>query len=243
MKNIDTLEHGGGYFHVHIDGETLDMPDPREKHYQWVLMVLRAEHVPDEYELTMPGWKADVVFERWCAAWDLPAFDDARRLAYLVDNYRASLSSDLLTFSNLDLGELWRARRWQTLLDVIDRLPSHSWYSATVAKDEEHARMIAESIAARGPGAAAEDSGPSLTSWTPEVAVLTDVLDAINQVRYAVVAVQAGKKAGDPPKSSPRPITALARAFKKAENDRRKSAHESLVARVLPRKAPVKSTS
>lgn len=238
MKNIDFLEHGGGQFCIVHNGERFLFPNPAEQHYQWVLMALQAGHIPGTP--AMPGWKADAVFDRWRAAWDLPTFDNARRLAYLVDNYRSALTSDLVTFSRLDLGELWRARRWSTLVDVIDRLPAHSWYSATVSKDEDHARMLAESIAARGPGGAAEESGPSLTSWTPEVAALTDVLDAVNSVRHAVIAVQAGKKAGDPPKPSPRPVTALARAMKKAENDRRKAAHQSLVARVLPHKAPVK---
>jgi len=242
MKSIDLLEHGGGDFRLRLDGYLVDMPDPREMHYQQVLMGLAVGHVrwtPGD----IPEWKRAAIFERWCAAWDLPSFNDARRLAYAVDHYRGALVHDLRVHAGLDLGELWRARKWQTLLDIIDRLPSHSHYTATMANDEEYAAMVAKTMAerkARGEDTA-KDDGPALTSWTPELAMLTNLLDAINGVRYAVVAVQAGKKAGDPPKPARRPQTALERAMRRAEFNRRQAAHEALVARVLPhKKKPVK---
>lgn len=240
MNDIDFLEHGGGHFHLRHHGELIALPDPRTKHYQWVLMALHMKHVPGT-----PGdlneWQRNLVFERWCAAWDLPDFTNARRLAYLVDNYRSAIAYDLHTFAHADVGDLWRARRWTLLLDLLDRLPGHSWYAATVSMDEEHAKMMAESIAARPKAEKGESTGPSLTTWTPEVAVLTNVLDAVRQVQHAVVAVQAPKgKAPEAPKPSPRPVTPLERALKNLEHQRRKSAHESLVARVLPQKAGVK---
>lgn len=235
MKSIDLLEHGGGEFQIRLDGYLIDMPDPREMHYQQVLMSLAVGHVrwtPGN----IPEWKRAAIFERWCAAWDLPDFNDARRLAYLVDHYRAALSWDLRSLASLDLGEMWRDRRWQTLMDAIDRLPAHSHYSAAMANDEEYAKIVADAHAQRkAAGNEPEDKGPALTGWTPEVAALTQVLDAVNQVRYAVVAVQAGKKAGEPPKPARRPVTALERAMRAAEYTRRKAAHESLVARVLPK--------
>lgn len=241
MDGIDFLEHGGGFMHVRHHGDLIALADPRSKHYQWVLMALHLGHVPGT-----PGdiqeWQRALVFERWRAAWDLPDFASARRLAYLVDHYRAAINADLSTFTNFDLGDLWRARRWTLLLDVLDRLPAHSWYAATVSMDEEHAKMMAEAIAAREQaGEKAESKGPSLTTWTPEVAVLTSVLDAVRGVQHAVVAVQSPKgKAPEAPKPSPRPITPLERALKAAEYNRRKAAHESLVARVLPQKKAVK---
>lgn len=241
MNSIDLLEHGGGDFQLRLDGYLIDMPDPRTMHYQEVLLGLSVGHVrwtPGD----IPEWQRALIFERWCAAWDLPSFDNARRLAYLVDHYRSALSYDLTAHAGVDLGNLWRARRWTKLLDLIDHLPSHSHYSAAVMNDEEHAKLLAEAHAKKKKdGGQEEDRGPSLTTWTPEVAVLTQVLDAVNSVRYAVVAVQAGKKAGDPPKPARRPVTALERAMRRAEYNRRKAAHESLVARVLPQKAAVKS--
>lgn len=237
MKNIDFLEHGGGHFYVRHHGELIPLPDPRAMHYQEVLAALALEHAPGT-----PGdlkeWQRRGVFERWCAAWDLPEFRSAQRLAYLVDHYRAAISHDLHVYGNSDLGELWRARRWTLMLDIIDRLPAHSWYAASVSMDEEHARMMAESIAAReAAGEESDSKGPSLTTWTPEVAALTNVLDAVRGVQHAIVAVNSEKgKAPEPPKPSPRPTTPLEKALKRAEFDRRKAKHNALVARVLPHK-------
>lgn len=237
MKSIDLLEHGGELTGVIHAGEHFALPDPRRKHYQWVLMALAVGHVPG-IPGDIPEWKRALVFDRWCAAWNLPTFNNARRLAYLVDHYRAEISSDLATYANLDLGDLWRERRWLLLLDVIDRLPAHSHYSAAASMDEEHVEMVARSIAEANSGDGdSAPSGPPLTTWTPEVAVLTSVLDAVNRVQHAVVAVQAEKgKAPDAPKPMPRPMTPLQKALERAEFRRRKEAHEALVARVLPQK-------
>ena len=245
MKSIDSLEHGGGHFHIRHHGELIAMPDPRAKHFQWVLLALYLGHVPGT-----PGdlneWQRNLVFERWCAAWDLPEFTSARRLAYLVDNYRSAIAYDLQVHAHADLGDLWRARRWTLLLDLLDHLPAHSWYAATVSMDEEHAKMMADSIAAQkaASGSEGESKGPSLTTWTPEVAMLTNILDAVRGVQHAVIAVQSPKgKAPESPKPAPRPVTPLERALKLVEFNRRKAAHESLVARVLPHKAAVKRES
>lgn len=242
MDSLDFLEHGGGGAAIRFRGEIIPLRDPRTMNYQLVLLCLQYEQVPSlPPGVPLDRWRA--VFDHWRAAWDLPEFASARRLTYLVDKYRAALANDLLVHAGLDLGDEWRARRWQRLVDVIDRLPGHSHFSAAIANDEEHAEMAAKAAADRGetrPGAK-EDTGPPLTSWTPEVAALTQVLDAVNQVRYAVIAVQAGKKAGDPPKPARRPQTALERAFRKAEYVRRQTAHEALVARVLPKKSPIKA--
>lgn len=244
MKSIDSLEHGGAGPSVatirHL-GYEIPLDDPREQHYQWVLAALALRVLPS-LPHDIPQWKYDLAFDRWAAAWDLPAFNDARRLAYLVDHYRGPLTHDLLVHAGLDLGEEWRARRWSRLLAVIDRLPGHSHYSAAVSNDKEHAELVAQAIEERkASGEVPEDNGPALTSWTPEVAALTAVLDAVNQVRYAVVAVQHGKKAGEPPKASKRPITALEKASRVAEHKRRQRSHETLVGRLLPRKAAVKA--
>ena len=245
MGDIDFLEHGGATasspFVLRHHGEHIALPNPREHHYQWVLMALAVEHVPGTPG-DIPEWKRRLVFERWRAAWALPVFQQAKRLAYLVDNYRAEISNDLTVHAHLDLGDLWRARRWTLLLDVIDRLPAHSWYAATVSQDEGHAEMMAEAIMAQREANPDSDQkpSPSLTTWTPEVAALTNVLDAVRGVQHAVYAAQHGKKAGEPPKPSPRPVTPLEKALKRAEFERRKAAHESLVARVLPHKAAVK---
>ena len=99
--------------------------------------------------------------------------------------------------------------------------------------------MLAEQLASRDEEER-DDRGPALTTWTPEVGVLTSVLDAVRRVEHAVYAAQHGKKAGEPPKPMPRPQTPLEAALKRAEHNRRKAKHEALVARVLPKKRAVK---
>lgn len=238
MQNIDLIEHGSPGLTVRHQGELLDLPDPRELNYQAVLAILQSGHVPVAAG-DLPLWKDTLIFERWSAAYDLPDFTSAQRLAYLVDHYRSAIVYDLRVFASVDLGELWRARRWRTLLDLIDHLPGHGWYAASVSMDPEHARMMAESMAARrdaGEADAAEDSGPPLVHWTPEYAKLTDILDAIRHLDHTTAAVQVGKAAGPPPEPSPRPITPIQRELKAAEYRRRKQNHETLVARLLPHK-------
>lgn len=239
MNPIDFLEHGGGHFMLRRGGVLIPLPDPREKHYQWVLTALHLRYVPGTPE-DLPWWQVDRVFERWAAAWDLPDFTAARRLAYLVDHYRPAISHDLATRTHHDLGDLWRARRWTLLLDIIDRLPAHSHYASAVSMDEDHARMLAEQIAAM-PEDETGPRGPALTTWTPEVAALTNVFDAVRQVQHAIIAVNSEKgKTPESPKPSPRPHTPLEAALKRADYNRRKAKHEALVARVLPQKAEVK---
>lgn len=243
MKNVDLLEHGGGHFCIRHGGQIIHLPDPTTRNYQWVLGALQLEFVPGTPG-DIPDWKRALVFDRWRAAWDLPDFANAHRLTYLVDHYRAAISHDLTIHAGLDLGELWRARRWTKLLDIIDRLPAHSWYAAAVATDEDHAKMLAESLASRrDSGEEPEKKGPPLVTWTPEVAALHGVWDAVRRVEHAVFAAEHGKKAGDPPKPLPRPVTALEKAMAAAERQRRQAAHEALVARVLPRKKEAKPPS
>ena len=240
MNGIDALEFGGATssnpFRVIHHGDVIVLSDPTREHYQWVLAALKIGHVRGIPE-DIPAWQHDAIFDRWRVAWGLPLFGDARRLAYLVDKHRGALTSDLARYTSSDLGELWRARRWSQLLDIVDRLPAHSHSSAALSNDEEHAKMLAQAIAAR-PKDERDSGGPSLTTWTPEVAMLAKVVDAVQGVRYAVVATQVGKKAGEPPAPESRPETALDRQIKAARFHHRKAAHESLVARVLPQKRP-----
>lgn len=236
MDDIDLLEHGGGGpLRIVCDGERYLLPDPADIEFQRLLLILQERHIPGLPR--MAEWKRRRVFERWAVHYDLPEFQSAHRLAYLVDHYRSGIVYDLRVFANVDLGELWRSRRWRTLLDLIDHLPAHSWYSATVSMDEEYAAMMAEQILARqDAGEEKESSGPSLTTWTPEVSYLARIEDAVRYTAWATFAAQAGKAAGEPPKPGPRPITPLERALKQAEHRKRKAAHEALVARVLPKK-------
>jgi hypothetical protein len=233
-ENLDIAEAAkGGPFVYALDGESRTLPDPAALPFQQVLVALQVETFPDLPR--MPAWLAESLFERWSAHYDLPTFQEAQRLTYLVDRYRSALTYDLRQHLGVDLGELWRARRWRTLLDYIDHLPGHTWYAASVASDPEHAKMLAESIANRPAGDGDEaDPGPPLQTWTPEVAATYMVTDAIRSLEHTVVMANGGK--GEPPAPLSRPNTILDRAIRAAKFAVRQAKHEALAARLLPHK-------
>lgn len=240
MRNIEIVEAAsGGPFVVQSTPPGYAprqhvITDPADLSFMEVLLALKNEHAPLPDDLRAAEWKRALIFERWSAHYDLPDFQSAQRLAYLVDRYRSALVYDLRTLG-VDLGELWRQRRWRTLLDLIDHLPPHSWYSAAVSGDVEHAEMIAESLAARAEEGEQTNEGPSLQSWTPEVAAITRLTDEVRRLHYIIPAVQ-GDKGVKPPEPLPRPHTPLEAAIKRASFNKRMAQHKALAARLLPHK-------
>jgi len=213
-----------------------EIPHPRELSFQQVLAVIGRASLYPMVETQTPR-QDRAAYDAWAANHDLPDFQNAQRLCYLVDHFEAELTYDFRAFlGGTDMAELWRERRWRTMLMLIDRLPAHSWYSAALANDEQHAEMLAKAIAARGDDEDAPSKGPAWNTWTPEVAMLTQVVDAVRSLQHTLVAVNA-EKAPPPPEPLPRPTGALEKAVKIAEFNLRKAKHQALVARVLPHKA------
>ncbi|MER7167028.1 hypothetical protein ABT336_13300 [Micromonospora sp. NPDC000207] len=122
----------------------------------------------------------------------------------------------------LDLGEEWRARRWRRLLNLIDGLPRDSAFVEALTSDDEWAAAVV----ANPP----EERPPSrrMAEWSPQVELLTNLLDAVRENTRVALASAGGKPGQFAP--APRPVTALERVRAR----RRVSKHESLVARVLP---------
>jgi hypothetical protein len=239
MNPLDELEAArGGTFRYRVGGVVYTAPDPVRLSLPVLFQMLQVP-VPVPDDLAMPLWQREALTQRWRAHYDLPEVGQAQRLMYVVNRYRDDLDYDLRTHAGVDLGEWWRARRWRTLLATIDRLPQFSYYAEAVSLDPEHARMIAESLAARRDQNPDEESetGPPLRTWTPEVRLLTDIFDAVRSLQHTTVAINAPRgKAGDGPKPSPRPKSLLAGETKRAEFARRRAAHQSLADRVLGRK-------
>lgn len=243
MENLDILEAAkGGPFVVGwtVDGQprSTTLKDPADIGFMQVLHALQIEHAPG----TPPckDFKRAALFAAWAAHYDLPPIQDAQRLCYLLDHYRSALVYDL-SILGIDIGQLWRSRRWRTALDIIDHLPSHTWYSASVANDEEHAKMIAESIARRqAAGESIDEQGPSMVTWSPEVAAITAVQNEIKSLTYLMQVVNHDSKSAkpEPPKPAPSPKTPLEAAIKRAKYEDRKARHESLALRMLPHKRP-----
>lgn len=87
--------------------------------------------------------------------------------------------------------------------------------------------MLAEAMQSAPKG----EYRPPMSTWSPEVAMLADLIDAVNGVRGVLIA--ANRKQGTPPpdiKPYPRPGTML----EKVRREQRQRRHEELVARVLP---------
>lgn len=226
----------GGPFTYRHRGERRGLPSPLELDTLELRTLLNegVNALPQD----MPRWKAEALFTAWLEHYDLPTSNDAERLVYMVQRWRKALEADLWTHANADLGQLWRARRWRFLLNLIDHLPGHSFTAAATANDEEYAAHLGHAIAEAPEDESDDMKSPPVHRWTPEVAILADLYDTINRMAYAQLCAAVGgpQKAGPAPKPYPRPKTALRRAIEKATYDRKLAKHESLVARMLPHK-------
>jgi hypothetical protein len=104
-----------------------------------------------------------------------------------------------------------------------------------VADDPEHARLLLEAQERSKAQDKPEEWAPPMATWTPEVGLLAEVVDSINQLRITLIAANL-ERGKTPPKfeAYPRPKSALAKVRKLSEYERRKAAHEALVARLIP---------
>jgi len=112
---------------------------------------------------------------------------------------------------------------------VIDHLPASSHYYAAMLNDPEYAQAVIESQdRAKREGREISKSGPSLATWTSEVGVMADIVDALRRVEVAVFAAAGGNPKDPVPYARPR--TALDQARKQKEQ----ADYDALVARMLP---------
>ena len=145
MHSIECLENGREFVPI-VDGEECPLPDPRGMDFQTVLSILEAEDIVDYVRpMRLAEWKRELVFNRWRACYDLPEFDIAYHVTYLVDHFRSEIVADFAPLG-LELGELWRGRKWQTIFDLISGLPSGAATTSALAMDEEHAKIMASQI-------------------------------------------------------------------------------------------------
>lgn len=232
LRDLDLAT--GGHFTYRWSGEDHACADPADLSHEQIIVALYVGIAPGT--VAMPLGRADALFARWVAHFDLPTFEQARRLAYVVERYTDALEYDLQTIAGVDLGQMWRSRQWRRLLNLIDHLPRNCWYSESVANDEEHAKMIAEAMErAKANGEHQPNSGPPMHTWSPEAAILADVVNALRALSVTVAASN-GAKGLKEPAPYPTPKTALDGLQKAAYYERRQAAHQALAARLLPHK-------
>lgn len=106
------------------------------------------------------------------------------------------------------------------VLTLIDRLPSDSHYVSAVADDDD----LAEAVEAH----AAANPAPSMTEWSPMMALLAVIADRL-AVLINVQVARGGGKPG-PVHPYPRPVTAAQRV----REQRRLERHNRLVSLLLP---------
>jgi hypothetical protein len=234
-SNIAALEaaHGGRFRFRHA-GEGYTIPGPESLKIYQILAILEQEHIPGIPN--MPEWKRALVFQRWMAHYDLPDLRSLQRLVTLVERYRPQLEFDLQTVVGVDLTTAWRERRFRFLLNMIDHLPSATWYYEAVMSDPDHIDAIvkAEREAPQDEGDG-KPKAPPFHTWSPELAAITDVLDAVRDVAHTVAQVQSEKKIKQPPRA-PRPVSPLEEARREAAAARRLAKHRALAKRLLPHK-------
>jgi hypothetical protein len=118
------------------------------------------------------------------------------RLVALLERYGEAIQADL-AWRGWDLALLWRQRRWQLLLTLVDHLPGTSHTLSAMADDDELAARLPET----------KPGPPPLESWTPEVDKLTLIADRLGELITAVHNTVAKRRA-KPPRPLPRPQTA-----------------------------------
>ena len=217
-----TYEDGGG---VHKIPAAVDVP------LDLLVSVLRDIYLFAEW-VEAPAMPLGVLVslrDAYCRQQGLPVDpEDLEHLLASLRRFESALEVDLQE-RGLDLLTEIRRRRWRKLLNMIDHLPYSSHYRQEMLNDEEFARAIMERQAKQNTPTRA---GIPVREYTQEVDLLRTLIVAVRALQATVSGALGGKPGHiEPP---PGPITLL----KQMENDVRRTAHESLVARVLPQKAP-----
>lgn len=224
---------------VRHQGAVVCLPDPVDLTHDEILWAIQTGGRSLLPEVRMPWWKIEPVLERWLVHHGLGTAQEVGRLSWLVDKYEGHLTWDLQARAGVDLGALWRGREYHRLLTLIDRIPSNSYYNEALSNDPEHSEMLAKVQADAKDSVNGAEEAPKipLTTWSPEVAALTRLIDAVKGVQYTLAAVNSEKgKAPNPPDPEPRPTTLLQKFTEREERRRRQRNHETLAARLLPHK-------
>lgn len=153
-------------------------------------------------------WKAEHILRLYRRHYGLCTTpDEDRRLFQLLDqdDYRDSIEADLQEIYGVDLGELWRARRWRKLLGMIERLRRSTHFGEATAADEKLAEIVL-----RKERDSKDGELPALrrmSEFTVEAELLSVVADRLAELVQVSVAKRGGRARAVKP--MPRPATAV----------------------------------
>jgi len=136
-----------------------------------------------------------------------------------------------------DAGELWRSRRWRRLLNLIDKLPRNTHYHQAVLADPEHLAMLDRVRSKGDPGPAPL---PPLATWSAEVDMSANVVDAIKHLEDTLLRVNVPREKQNTLKEIawvPRPGRAKESDHSKLSNAEKEIIHRRTVGKLLPHKA------
>jgi hypothetical protein len=121
------------------------------------------------------------------------------------------------------------------MLNLIDNLPVNSKVAEAISLDEQHQKLVRESLAASGKEM--PKYSPPQSLWSMEASLLADLIDAVNALRHVVI-VTGGDGKNKPP--IPEPVKRPRSISEKVEFQARRAAHEKLSDRLLSRRGKVK---
>ena len=105
----------------------------------------------------------------------------------MLVRFGPALRADLQQVYGVDMAQLASDRRWVHLLALIDGLPANSRYVQAMYDDDEWRKMIEDSQDDDSP-----NPPPPLSTWSPEVNMLAQVVDSLAVVTQAIVASSGG---------------------------------------------------
>lgn len=216
MNRLDQVDVAtGGPFRVLSGGVNLTAANPVDLAWQVVAMALEEPQffLANVINVDVSSAVLKRLMESWRVHYDLPTFDETRRLALAIERYHDALEWDLYEFCRVDLGNLWRRRKWRLLLNLIDKLPVYSLYSQMMANDDDYTKALAEQLKL-------EDESPSsgrppLRGFTPVVSTLQLIVNELRAFRNESLQIHSGKNSTIPkPHFLDSPDTAYSRAIR-----------------------------
>lgn len=124
----------------------------------------------------------------------------------------------------MDLGELWRERRFRFLLNMISHLERTSQTREAMVQSEEFMAQVL----GNGNDDSETRKGPRFSEFSPETEALYMVVDRLGDVCSGLVGL--GGKKPRPNRPLPRPET----AYDRVKRAQRHAEHEKLKARLSP---------